>query len=221
MGVDYLPFNQRKLIAWAERFAREAAAVGQELRPAKADPLQPGELEALQAALAEFTGAVDGYQQLLNQVRAAMQRRRTTQAALEELLRNLAQRFRSARGITPPQIVRLGLPICRVGGPSVCAAELDAAPGLRLLHSSPQRHVLRVFDARTGRRARPHGVSGAEIFLAWREQDLGSLLGLFGSKPIIVHRDEAAGKIAHYIARWIDRRGRTSPWSEVLRARVA
>jgi hypothetical protein len=92
------------------------------------------------------------------------------------------------------------------------------------------RHTLNFFDENTPtRKAKPAGVLGAEIRMALTpigqptptDPDDFAFLALDTATPYTKDFDGAdGGKNAHYIARWMNTRQETGPWSETVSVTV-
>ena len=92
------------------------------------------------------------------------------------------------------------------------------------------RHTLRYVDESTPtRRARPHGVIGAEVWVKVSApgdpppSDPGELKFLLLSTrtPAVAEfPGPDGGKTAHYMVRWLSTRGEAGPWSETASATI-
>jgi hypothetical protein len=87
-------------------------------------------------------------------------------------------------------------------------------------------HVLRFVPAEGGRRGRPEGVVGCEVWMKiGGEAPTGpGELRYHGlaTRPgyRVEFEGEDAGKPVHYMLRWVNRRGEPGPWSETVTAWV-
>lgn len=111
-------------------------------------------------------------------------------------------------------------------------------PLVRVDTSQRLLHTLRFSDESTPtRRRKPHGVLGAEVWVALAApHDPPPLLTFAGENPAGAFRflsvnargtlqtdftTAEAGQTAYYALRWLNTRGETGPWSEVAAATVA
>ncbi len=96
-----------------------------------------------------------------------------------------------------------------------------------VLRYNPLQHVLQIRDVTTPTsRAKPFGSVGAQVFVKVgtpAPADISEcvLKGIYTKPFLPVDFDSAdAGKLAHYITRWITRRGLTGPSSDIITATV-
>ena len=105
------------------------------------------------------------------------------------------------------------------------------------VESAGQRltHTLRLVDESTPtptptRRARPRGAERAEVFVAVTPtgmpppNDLKAfryVQSVSDGSTVLSFEQPQGGMTAHYVARWVTRRGAIGPWSETASATVA
>lgn len=92
-------------------------------------------------------------------------------------------------------------------------------------------HTLRLVDESTPtRRARPRGAERAEVFVAFTPTgtpapaDLSAfryVQSVSDGSTVLSFEQPQGGMTAHYVARWVTRRGAIGPWSETASATVA
>lgn len=94
-------------------------------------------------------------------------------------------------------------------------------PSIQLQSLTTSSHVLVWMGG-----AKPRGAVGLQLFRSLSQDDdetpvAPEYLGTYSRNPIHIsyHREDNR-KLATYIARWIDRRGRTGPWSNRVQAVV-
>ncbi|HLP84877.1 MAG TPA: hypothetical protein VK157_11060, partial [Phycisphaerales bacterium] len=92
-------------------------------------------------------------------------------------------------------------------------------------------HELRLVDESTPtRRARPRGVQRAEVFVAFTAvgtpppaslSEFRYVQSVSDGSTALRFESPQGGMQAHYMARWVTRRGASGPWSETSSATIA
>lgn len=92
-------------------------------------------------------------------------------------------------------------------------------------------HELRLVDESTPtRRARPRGVERAEVFVAFTPTGTPApnnfnafryVQSVSDGSAVLSFESSQGGMQAHYLARWVTRRGEIGPWSDTASATVA
>jgi hypothetical protein len=143
----------------------------------------------------------------------------------EAILRQVANIVQANPSVTPEQLDALGLKPrddTRTPVPpptSKPVAEVDTL--------ASKSHTLRLIDSGTGKRSRPVGVIGAELWLkVGNEPPVGpSQMTLVGIEPKtkfnVNFADGDAGKTAYYQFRWLTGTGEKGPWSQQIAATIA
>jgi hypothetical protein len=146
----------------------------------------------------------------------------------EAVLRPAVRRIQSNGAVTDAQRGALGITIpdrtrTPVGAPtSRPLVQVDFSK--RLVH-----RLAYVDEAAALRRARPRGIVGAEVWVKVAAPgeapptgaaDLKFLLLSTRSPAKVEYSGDQAGHTAHYMLRWLSRRGEPGPWSETASATV-
>jgi hypothetical protein len=103
-------------------------------------------------------------------------------------------------------------------------------PLVKVDFSKRLSHRIAYADEKTPlHRARPRGMMGAEVWVKLTAPgeappsgpaDLRFLMLATRSPAIVEYGGADAGKTAHYMVRWLSRRGEPGPWSETASATV-
>lgn len=188
--------------------------------------LDAGDLLPIQAGNADWTPKWASYEAELLEFRAATQTKNTSRAAYEAVIRSLARQILAYPALTNAQRAALGLNIPGAGGPPPPAP--TSRPVGSVDTSQRLQHILRWLDEATGKRAKPFGVFGAQIFIKIGGDpptglDQMTLLAIDSASPYLTEFNDAdGGKIAYYIIRWVmDPDGSSpGPISETLAATI-
>lgn len=96
-----------------------------------------------------------------------------------------------------------------------------------VMASDRLEHLLTYADSTTPtRRARPTGVTGVEIYLYIGDQapqtpSSYKFLRISSRTPDRVSFEaQYAGQIANYLIRWVNAKGQTGPWSQIISATI-
>ena len=102
------------------------------------------------------------------------------------------------------------------------------SPLLKILGSTPGRHVLRYNDSLApDRSAKPFGAHQLLLYRAVADERVSCpeqatfYKGFTRSRMPVDFKQEHDGKMATYFACWSGRRGETGPWSESVSMRIA
>lgn len=99
-------------------------------------------------------------------------------------------------------------------------------PLLSIIGATQGAHHLRYIDCATGKRGKPHGSTGLELFMTTTAGQIGKLkdarfVGKFTDNPIELEHDQAiGGMVATYYARWVSERGETGPFCVPVKMRI-
>lgn len=222
MAAGYIPDADGAFDAWQVNFLAYAAVHAAELglKPADVTPaVDAGEqwhsdylrhLAARQAAA------------------AATQTKNGSRRALVDLVRPLVARIQASPQVDDAERAALGITVPdRSPTPAPAPA---SRPIVRVDFSRRLHHLIRFADERMPtRRARPRGVIGAEVWVKVSPPgedppaDPAELtfLSLATRPPAVAEYTGAeAGRMAHYMLRWLSTRGEAGPWSETASATV-
>lgn len=144
------------------------------------------------------------------------------------LIREVTRRIQAHDNTTDADRAGLGITIpdtdpTPVGPPAT-------RPVVKVDFSARLRHRIGFADEQTPtRRAKPKGILGAEVWVKLTDAgdpppagpvELTFLMLSTRTPAVAEYRGEDAGKTAHYMVRWLNRRGDPGPWSETASATV-
>ncbi len=216
--TDYIPRNDAEFSNWLANFISYIAAHLDQLK------LTPDDLAALQSKQTGWTTAYADHQAAQTAAESACRHKDDCRKEAESLLRRITQQLQSNPILTDSQRSALGITIRQ--GQRTRVAVPTTRPVGRVQKSDRFRHVIHFVDEETlNRRAKPEGVFGCEIWVKLGDappidpdKEL-KFLGTNTSAPFEVsYRGEDAGKTAHYMLRWVNKRGKTGPWSATVSA---
>jgi hypothetical protein len=146
----------------------------------------------------------------------------------EAVLRPAVRRIQSNAAVTDAQRGALGITI--PDRTRTRAAAPTSRPLVQVDFSRRLVHAIGFVDeGRPTRRARPRGVMGAEVWAKVAAPgeappdgaaELKFLLLATRSPAKVEYSGDEAGHTAHYMVRWLSRRGEPGPWSETASATV-
>lgn len=156
---------------------------------------------------------------------AAVALKDTTRATFDAALRTLFAKIYAAGVAGPTELEAAGLPVrdtVRTPPPVP-----STRPVMILDTSERFRHTVSFADEGTPtKKAKPKGVSGCELrrfvgATAPVDPDEFTFTAIDTRTPQIWEFDPSdGGQMGHWIARWINTRGETGPWSDVVSATV-
>jgi hypothetical protein len=215
---DYIPTSDAEFSAWLNNFISYANA---NLTPLG---LVATDLTPLQTAATAFNTAVGNNVAAQAAAKGTRESKDSARDAAEGLARPLVQRLQTAPEVKNSQRQSLGL---NVRSTSRTAA---AAPTSRPVATVDTRqrlqHTISFVDENTpGSRAKPDGVVGCEVWVkvgtAPADPSELTYLATDTKTPYTAVFDGAdAGKAAHYMLRWVNRRGERGPWSQTVSATI-
>lgn len=217
--TDYLPENDEELDLWLDNFIAELknlqAALG----------LAPATVNALEQSQAQLKTGIANVNTLRAQLSAAIEARNAVVESLSASVRALIRTLQANPQLTDEDRARLRLTIpdtTRTPAPVPTThpvAQIDV--------SQPLRHTGEFRDEATpSRRAKPAGVHGCEVRyqIGGAEPiDPEQMLthGTFPRTPFVINFKAAdAGKTVYYHLRWVNKRGASGPWSELISATI-
>jgi hypothetical protein len=188
--------------------------------------LQQTDLTALLAAQTAWAAAYTAHVAAQASAQGASQTKRAAREAFERLLRAMTQRLQAQPGVSDAHRAGMGISIRETGRTSVGAPE--TRPVATIDTSQRLRHMINFSDETTPtRRAKPEGVIGCQIWVKVGEAapiDPSELrfLAMDTATPYMASYDGAdGGKVAHYMLRWVNRKGETGPWSQTVSATIS
>lgn len=169
------------------------------------------------------------HRQQIDQHEQALKRSVQVQRGLRQRLMSAIAKLQPSRTTAVRSEAKLALFQPNRKSPSTnarCAVPAPlTAPIVHVLAPSLGQHII-TFKFSGPRGSQPAGSSGAEIFMAMGDEcpvtDSGFRFAAWATRsPHLIQFNESdAGRMAHYRLRWINAKGETGPWSEVVSAEV-
>jgi hypothetical protein len=243
-GVNYIPRPDGTFNGWALHFQTEVNDWW------TVQGLDPNDLKPLEMALAAWKLAYPAHVAAQAAAEAARQSKDTARRSLEAEIRPVTRFVQGYIKTTDADRANMGITVR--DGSLTPAAPPTTRPLVRVDTAQRLVHTVRFSDESTPtRRRKPHGVLGAEVWVAiaaphdpppvlrfageqgsgFGGQGSGSdgagdsgfrFLSISTSGTMQTDFSTAeAGRTAYYALRWLSTRGETGPWSEVAAATVA
>lgn len=184
-------------------------------------------------AAAQISTVVDEYEETLLEIRetrvrlqALTVKKNTLRGRLKQSIRPLAKRILADDNVSKAQIANVGLKPRDSVRTRTPAPQTE--PFITVGIARNRVHHIEIFDQGDAlKRAKPEGITGAEIWVyigddaQFDDKNLRYLGTATRGKFDITHDAEDAGKTAHYLARWLNRRGEHGTWSNRTSATIA
>lgn len=219
MANDFIPRADADLISWVSNFLDYANANSATLGIRAAD------ITALQNTTTDFQTDFANNNAAQASAQAARQKKDDSREPLVALARSLVRQIQATASVTDSQRQSLGLNIKSTTRTAV--GEPTTRPVATVDTSQRLRHVISFTDEETpGSRAKPAGTMGCEIWVKVGptppvDPSECHYLATDTATPYTVEYDGAdAGKIAHYMLRWVNTRGERGPWSQTVSATI-
>lgn len=191
--------------------------------------LSDSDLDPLKDALQVWEAAFPEHITARNAAEAARQAKDAAREALEAAIRPVSNFIQTFPSTTDADRAMIGITIRAPGGGSPPA---PASRPLVIVEPAGRfTHELRLVDESTPtRRARPRGVDRAEIYVAFTPtgspapatfEAFRYVMSVSDGKAVLSYDSPQGGLQAHYLARWITRRGAIGPWSDGASQTVA
>lgn len=216
---DYIPVTDAEFDTWIHNFSHYASSHLAELGLVAADlsPITDGVTD-WDAAYADHVAAQAA-------ARGASQTKSASRNSLETDVRPLVQRIQTSATVDNAHRANLGVTIRSAEHSPIGVP--DSRPIGTIDTSQRLRHKINFSDEHTPtRRAKPEGVMGCEIWVKVGEAapvDPSELhfLATDTATPYVAEYDGGdANKAAHYMLRWVNRKGETGPWSQTVSATI-
>ncbi len=179
---------------------------------------------ALSTALADFIAAHDKATDRPNRTLLNTAAKNSTKKILTDLLRATYKEL-PASALTPADRTLLGLKERDHRTPPAQPTSRPRIVGIDAHYRFQNR--IKYIDEETGRRAKPKSILGCEVWCAPGTVNAPPAMedyryvGLSITTPYLAHFGAAeAGKMMYYLLRWINTRGETGPWGDVVGAFV-
>ena len=217
--ADYLPSSDADYSAWLQNFLTAANANLANLGLVAAD------VTALENAASIFDtnrGANDTAQAA---AQAATAQKDAARASAEELTRTLVGRIQAHPGVTDAHRSSLGITV-RSSARTAVGAPTSRPVGTIDTSQRLQHTVSFVDELTPNTRAKPDGANGCEIWVKvdgpppTDPSELRYLATDTRSPYVAAYDGTQAGKIAHYMLRWVSTRGDVGPWSQTMSATI-
>ncbi|MBY0310701.1 MAG: hypothetical protein K2W85_01385 [Phycisphaerales bacterium] len=187
------------------------------------------DLKPLKEALSSWNAAFPAHVAAQQRAEAARQNKDEARAAVEAQARPVTSFIQSYPKTTDADRATIGITI-RAPHPGGVPAP-SSKPLIVVESAGRYTHELRLVDESTPtRRARPRGVERAEVFVAFTPtgtpapSDFNAfryVQSVSDGSTVLSYESPQGGLQAHYLARWVTRRGAMGPWSETSSATVA
>jgi hypothetical protein len=219
MPSDYLPSQDAELVAWLTNFVTYAnanlAALG----------LVAGDMTPITTNQTAFNTAFNNNITAQNNARNAAAAKDLARTNLELVVRTLVRKIQGTPTVTNAQRQSLGI---SERGTARTPVEIPKTrPVLTVDTSQRLQHTVAFADETTPTsKAKPDGVQGCEIWVfvgATPPADPKGyhFLAMDTKTPYVAHFEGAdGGKTAHYMGRWVNTKGETGPWSEIVSATI-
>jgi len=216
--ADYIPRNDADFNNWQNNFITYATTNQKQLG------LTAEQITTLTTSKTNWQTTYTNHITAQATVARATEDKDTSRKNHEQLLRNLAQQLQNSPTITNGDRAALGITVKEANRSSRTVP--TTRPSAIINNQDRLRHVINFFDENTPtRRAKPEGVMGCEIWVkigeAPKNPDDLNFLGLDTATPYTIdYPSQDGGKPAHYMLRWVNRRGEPGPWSQTFNSQI-
>ena len=221
-GDHYYPDSDAEFTVWGDQFIAYVQAHFAEVG------LSPGEVLGLNADWTSFQIAYKALVKVRAEEAAALETKVEARRRFVALMRPAVRQIQTFPGTTDAHRGNLGITIPdRIRTPVVAPT---SRPLVKVDFSKRLLHRIGFVDEKTPtRRARPRGVTGAEVWVKVAASgeppptgpgDLSFLMLSSRSPAVAEYGGADAGKTAHYMLRWHSGRGEPGPWSETASATI-
>ena len=221
--ADYIPPSDSVFLLWEQNF------VGFAMTNLATLGLLPADGTALTGARANFETSLTEHTTAAAHAQAMRQTKDQNREIFEQVIRSLVRRIQANPDVTDLHREMLGITV-KDQIRTMAAGSLDGRPVGMIDTAERLRHTIRFVDEATPtRKAKPSGVMGCEIWAAITTQGQPApaepsdyqFVALDTATPYLVEYEGShAGKIAHYLLRWIKTSGEKGPWSETVSATI-
>ena len=214
MSSDWIPSADADLSGWLANFLNSANENLTALHLTTAD------MAPVSTAYGNWTSAYEHHLTAQTAASAAREDKDAKGEAVAAVLRPLVARIQATPTVTDSLRQALGLTVRSTT--RTPAGVPTTRPVATVDTSHRLRHTIAFVDELTPTsRAKPDDVSGCEIWVKVgavpTDPSELSYLALDTRSPYVAEYDGAdAGKIAHYMLRWVSTRGDRGPWSQTV-----
>lgn len=222
MSAYYMPKNETIFLDWTKRIVDYVAEHGAEIG------LSEAEIAPLMDIFPQYSTAFHEYEDARAAAKGRRAMREDKRKETEKVLRQVINRVQAYAGTTDGHRQGMQIPVRGTNGGAVNIVTEHNAPQAIVDISQRLKHVLRIENkSSTGTgKAKPKGVRHVEI---WRKMggDPNDFTGFEFCKtasrsPVVIdYTDGEGNQSVHYRLRWVDGKGKYSPWSNVQSATIA
>lgn len=215
----YLSKNEPEFAEFVRNFKYQLDYIADELN------LDADEVKELRTAFDEYEKDSTAQLNAKLNYKISVQKKDSSKKTAKALVQKLVRRIKSDGRATDVHYRLLNLPIR-----DEILTRSKTPEGVPVLMVEIRQHLIHRLEIRNGEnmaRAKPATATGAEIWCFvgdkkdLTERNLRYLGTATRSKFKVEHDTEDIGKTAHYMARWINRRGIHGEWSHIRSATIA
>ncbi|HEY0376982.1 MAG TPA: hypothetical protein VGC87_08500 [Pyrinomonadaceae bacterium] len=217
--ADYIPGSDADFNSWQANFLTyintNLTALG----------LTATDLLPLNTSQSDWTNNYSAHMAAQSAAEAALQTKKNTRDSFESSLRSLVRRIQGLPTLTDAQ--RAGMGVGRRDTPRTASSMPTTRPIGNVDTSQRLRHTINFTDETTpNSRAKPEGAMGCEIWVKVGDpaptdpSQLRFLATDTRTPYVAVYGGEDAGKVAHYMLRWVNKKGEQGPWSQTVSATI-
>jgi hypothetical protein len=218
--ADYIPTQDPDFNNWAKNFASYVnanfAALG----------LTAAQNTSLQNAITDWTGKYGGHVSAHAAANAATQAKDISRTGFETIARGLAHSIQANLSATKDQKAAAGLTVRKETKTPL--PKPTTRPMADIDNKKRLEHTIHYFDEGNSiKKAKPFGVMGCELWLkiGGAEPAGPSEVTYVAIDTKTPYRYQFAGadggKTAHWMLRWINKRGEAGPWSETISVTIS
>jgi hypothetical protein len=216
---DFIPHADEEFNTFINTFVNYVSAHAVNLG------VPPATATALSNAFLVWTDSLAGHDTAQIAATSARTVKDSARDALTIITRTIARSIQANPTVTDEVRTLMGLPVpddSRTRAPvptTKPVGQVDTSQ--RLQHTIHWRD-----ESMPNSKAKPTGVRGAEIWMFIgptppSDPAQAKFVALDTASPyLLVHEATNAGKLAHYLLRWMNTRGEAGPWSETLSATI-
>lgn len=213
-----MPDPDSDFSSWAQNFMTYLMAHTADLG------LDAGDIAPATAAMGTWMSAYPAHVTAQEAASGAKAAKDEARGGLESVLRGLVNRLQASADVSDQEREAMGITV-RDTEPTPVGPPTTRPVGI--IDSGERfKHIIEFRDEASPRsKARPDGVSGCEIWMKIGDAPVGpndvTYLCTDTRTPYMLEVDQAeAGKMAHYMLRWVSTRNEPGPWSETVSATI-
>lgn len=218
MASDYLPGSDAEFTTWAQNFmttlSMNAAGLGVDAATITAMGVAHNNWKTIYAA--HVTGQADA--------RSKREAKDAERRSFESAIRALVAQLQASPDVDNNERQALGIRV-RDTKPTPQSMAMSRPVGM-VDTKHRLTHVISFVDEGTPtKKARPSGVTACQIWYKVGDAPAGpndvTYLATDSCTPYMMEFDQSdAGKMAHYMLRWVGSKGQCGPWSETVSATI-